>query len=196
MFASLYIRRLNELPRQHVCFFIPRYFNKVSKEHVCLYIKGLPATCLPPYTHVTLMRSPSSMFASLYTRYLNEVSKELVCLFVKGLPATCLPPYTHVTLMRSPSNMFASLYARYLNEVSKQHVCLLIHLLHFLKLIRQTQAECLELYVSVLATWDLTLVDIGITRLHGGRALKWGIQATGLLPESGVLRHHTQGDTW
>ena len=43
----------------------------------------------------------------------------------------------------------------YLDETSEQLVCNTVHLLNFLKLVRQPQTARLEVHVSVLATWGM-----------------------------------------
>lgn len=61
--------------------------------------------------------------------------------------------------------------------------------------IRQNKlARYLEVEVGVLPSGDLVLVDVGVARLHGCRAVEGRVQSSGHLPVLAVVKHFVQLD--
>lgn len=48
--------------------------------------------------------------------------------------------------------------------------------------------------VGVLSSGYLVLVDVSVARFHGGRAVKWSIQASGYFPIFTVVKHLLQSN--
>lgn len=53
----------------------------------------------------------------------------------------------------------------------------------------------LEVKVGVLSSGYLVLVDVGVARLHGCRAVEWRVQTSGYLPIFTVVKDFIQRDS-
>lgn len=77
--------------------------------------------------------------------------------------------------------------------VTERHICLN----KFKEQLRDS--ECarlrhLEVEVGVLSSGYLVLVDVGVARLHGRRAVEWRVQSSGHLPVLAVVEDFIQHD--
>lgn len=79
------------------------------------------------------------------------------------------------------------------SPVTERHICLN----KFKEQLRDSEfahLRHLEVKVGVLSSGYLVLVDVGVARLHGCRAVEWRVQSSGHLPVLAVVEDFIQHD--